>query len=434
MLVAAVKSGLLDVALLGQQLPRSEHELPVCHLPALLLGEDGLDGVAERAVGRALRRGQVRRGLVGLAPADQHAVPWPPWHPHGPGEHLIHALEQLLFHGWAERVGLISFFVALRLSVDAVGYQPCASGGCAMPKHAAGHGLDELLDLGRGVVPEVVEQRGPDRSHGDVVLAGLLPEHPDERRQGQRPARGRGRGAAREADADVLERGPDSVDERGAKLAGGGGRRAVLLGLLALLGAAPDLLLGLVDEAAAVARVGHHGEEAAVGDFLHQLREILVFDEVDVGWHDALVVASVVVEAGLGGQLQAMAAVVEEEGVPGPRAGDELLELQPDVGARGRRRGRVGVGEDTDVGLVETEAVHEAEAHAGHVVEAALELPLRARVVDAHQHRALPAHRCSSLPERLAASDALWRRPATAPTAGGRGWGCWGGELCGLAL
>ena len=59
-----------------------------------------------------------------------------------------------------------------------------------------------------------------------------------------------------------------------------------------------------------------------------------------------------------------MAAVVEEEGVPGPRISDEARELAADVGARGlllSRRGRVGVGEDADGGanVVEAEAVNE---------------------------------------------------------------------------
>jgi hypothetical protein len=90
-----------------------------------------------------------------------------------------------------------------------------------------------------------------------------------------------------------------------------------------------------------------------------------------------------------------VAAVVEEEQVPGPRVPDEPRELPPDVGPRGhrQRRGAVGVEQDADVRLVEAEAVDEAAAHAGDVVVAALELRLGARVVDAHQHRALRPHR-----------------------------------------
>ena len=122
----------------------------------------------------------------------------------------------------------------------------------------AHHGLDELVDLGRGVVAEVVEQRRPDRAHADVVLPGLLLEHPAVRRQRKRPARDGAsmRGllaglllvcATREADANVLERAPDGPDERGAQLGGGGGRPRLsppLLGL-ALLAVVADLLIFL---------------------------------------------------------------------------------------------------------------------------------------------------------------------------------------------
>jgi len=152
---------------------------------------------------------------------------------------------------------------------------------------------------------------------------------------------------------------------------------------------------------------------------------VRTFDEVEVAGHDALVVAGVVVLPALGGQLQAVAAVVEEERVPGAPARHEALELPPDVGPRGRRRGRVGVGEHADAGLVEAEAVDEAAAHAGHVVEAALELPVRARVVDAHQHRALLPHRRRRPRASVGAFDGgggggvrprawlvRWRRPA----------------------
>jgi len=85
-----------------------------------------------------------------------------------------------------------------------------------------------------------------------------------------------------------------------------------------------------------------------------------------------------------------VAAVVEEERVPGPGVPDKALELLPDVGPRGRRRGRVGVGEDADVGFVEPEALHEAAAHARHVVEAALQLVVPARVVEAGDALVLP--------------------------------------------
>lgn len=51
------------------------------------------------------------------------------------------------------------------------------------------------------------------------------------------------------------------------------------------------------------------------------------------------------------------------------RVGDEARELLADVGPRGlQRRGRLGVGEDADAGVVEAEAVDEATMRAGHVV------------------------------------------------------------------
>ena len=52
---------------------------------------------------------------------------------------------------------------------------------------------------------------------------------------------------------------------------------------------------------------------------------------------------------------------------------------------RGRRRGWVGVDEHADVLPIKAEAVDEAAAHPGHVVEASLELVTPTDVVDAHQ-------------------------------------------------
>lgn len=103
-----------------------------------------------------------------------------------------------------------------------------------------------------------------------------------------------------------------------------------------------------------------------------------------------------------------MPAVVEEEEVPGPRVPDEAREFPPDVGPRGLRRGAV-IYEDADAGLVESEAVDEAPAHASDVVVAALELRFGALVIDAHQHRALRPHRplsgFESASRRTAAGD-----------------------------
>ena len=116
-------------------------------------------------------------------------------------------------------------------------------------------------------------------------------------------------------------------------------------------------------------------------------------DKVHVAGNDALVIAGVVVLPCLCGQTGAVAAVVEEEEVPGARVPDELRQRPADVGAGGLRPGGVAVEEDADVILVEAEAVDEAAVHAVHIVVAALELSLGAWVVDAHQERALAAHR-----------------------------------------
>ena len=171
MLITAVKARLLSSApLSGQQLSRFEHQFPIRHRPVVLPGEDGLDGVAEQAVGHALRRGGVPRGLVRLAAADQDAIERQGRRARrGAGVHLLDtvAVRLILFQGPIEGAHL-SRLVSLQLAI--------------LPELAR-HDLDELLDLGARVVAEVTEQRRPNRAHADVVLAGGLPEHLDESRQ-----------------------------------------------------------------------------------------------------------------------------------------------------------------------------------------------------------------------------------------------------------
>ena len=179
MLITAVKPRLLSSGpLLGQQLPRLEHQLPVRHRPALVPGEDGLDGVAEQAVGHALCRGRVPRGLVRLAAADQDAVVRQGHARRRAGVDLPDAA-RLLSRGQggpAESFHPLPVVVSLRQLA------------ALPPELACRHGLHEPLDLGARVVAEVAEQRRPDRAHADAVLPGALPEHLDERRERQRPA------------------------------------------------------------------------------------------------------------------------------------------------------------------------------------------------------------------------------------------------------
>jgi hypothetical protein len=66
--------------------------------------------------------------------------------------------------------------------------------------------------------------------------------------------------------------------------------------------------------------------------------------------HSSYPVSSYVLP-GLGEELQAVAAVLEEERIPGPRLHHEPLEFQADVLHRWWRCGRVGVGDDADTGI-----------------------------------------------------------------------------------
>nr|ACL53325.1 unknown [Zea mays] len=158
-------------------------------------------------------------------------------------------------------------------------------------------------------------------------------------------------------------------------------------------GGGPDLLLLLVDEAAAVARVGRHGEGGAPRHAVHQLPEVHVCDEVEVARHDGLVVVAAARPAAAaadGRDERAVAAEVEEEHVPGRRARHHVIQRAPD-GCSGREHAAAAaapvlvVGEHGDVGRREAEAGEEDGAHGVDVVDAALQLVRRAGVVAAHQ-------------------------------------------------
>lgn len=114
-------------------------------------------------------------------------------------------------------------------------------------------------------------------------------------------------------------------------------------------------------------------------------------DEIHVAGDDALVVAGVVLLAGLGGEAGAMAAVVDEEEVAGLAGSDEMGEGAADVLAGGLDVGVVGVDEDGDVVLGEAVALDEAAVHLVDVVDAAFELSLGALVVATDQQR-FPRH------------------------------------------
>lgn len=112
-------------------------------------------------------------------------------------------------------------------------------------------------------------------------------------------------------------------------------------------------------------------------------------DEIHVAGDDALVVAGVVVLAGLRRQASSMAAVMEEEEVPGLGGGYQIRHGAADVSSGRRGEALVGVDEDGDVLLGEAESLHQAPAHPRHVVDASPQLRLRAGVVAAHQQRLL---------------------------------------------
>lgn len=113
-------------------------------------------------------------------------------------------------------------------------------------------------------------------------------------------------------------------------------------------------------------------------------------DEIHVAGDDALVVASVVVLAGLGRKSGAMAAVVNEEEVPWLRRLDESGESLAGVLAGGLSVGVVAVDENGDVVLGETESLDKAVVHPLDVVDASSQLRLRSRIVASDQHRFLP--------------------------------------------
>ena len=108
-------------------------------------------------------------------------------------------------------------------------------------------------------------------------------------------------------------------------------------------------------------------------------------DEVEVAGHDGLVLARAMAAAVR--DERAVAAVVEEEDVPGRGAGHHVGERALDVGA-GREHGggaAVVVGEHGDGAGREAEAGDEGVAHGEDVVDAASQLVGRAGVVAADQ-------------------------------------------------
>ncbi|GER33846.1 interferon regulatory factor 6, partial [Striga asiatica] len=113
----------------------------------------------------------------------------------------------------------------------------------------------------------------------------------------------------------------------------------------------------------------------------------LTGDQIHVRGDNALVVAGVVVLAGLRRESGDVAAVADEEEVSGPGRIDQIRKCGPDVVARGLGVGIVAVNEDGDVVLGEAVAVDEAGIHSADIVDAVSELRLCSGVVAADQHR-----------------------------------------------
>lgn len=85
------------------------------------------------------------------------------------------------------------------------------------------------------------------------------------------------------------------------------------------------------------------------------------------------------------GDERAVAAVVEEEHVPGAGRVDHFAQSPADVGSRRDHRGPRGIGEHHDVVGVEPEAADEGVSHRLDVVDAPAELVPRPLVVAPHK-------------------------------------------------
>mmetsp|Transcript_79699 Transcript_79699/g.178276 ORF Transcript_79699/g.178276 Transcript_79699/m.178276 type:complete len:587 (+) Transcript_79699:289-2049(+) len=167
-------------------------------------------------------------------------------------------------------------------------------------------------------------------------------------------------------------------------------------------------LVGQVQGRAAVAAVQDHGEAHARGQPGHQRAPQLVVREhargLVVAGHQRLVLAVHLVPV-LVRLLAAVAAVVEEDVVPGLRAAREPLQRHEDVLPRGHRARRV-VAELPDVRDGVAELLLQERDEGVRVVDAARQLAAQAQVVDAHGHSALLApggcdpRRCSCACER----------------------------------
>ncbi|GER52790.1 glutamate--tRNA ligase [Striga asiatica] len=113
----------------------------------------------------------------------------------------------------------------------------------------------------------------------------------------------------------------------------------------------------------------------------------LTGDEIHIRGDNALVVAGVVVLAGLRWEAGAVAAVVDEQEVAAPGRINQIGKCSTDVAARGLGAGLVCVDEYRDVVRRETVALDEAAVHSLDIVDATSQLRLCPRVIASDQHR-----------------------------------------------
>lgn len=158
--------------------------------------------------------------------------------------------------------------------------------------------LHELLNFGAGVFAEDLEESRPDLAHVDVVLPRLLLQELNKggERQGSAleialaaalPVLSLGGGpivAAYEASAFMgkvdtagLECFVHSLLQEGPEAKAGAG---TLFRMVMVLSALADLLLGVVDEAAAMAGVGDDGKPAASRYFVHKPSKVIIYIQI----------------------------------------------------------------------------------------------------------------------------------------------------------
>jgi hypothetical protein len=87
--------------------------------------------------------------------------------------------------------------------------------------------------------------------------------------------------------------------------------------------------------------------------------------------------------------LCAMAAVMEHQNIALLRPADELRQARADVRSRGLHARLIGVEQNQNVGLVESEPARQSGVHPLHIVGAAMKLHFRPGVIAPYQQRSL---------------------------------------------